>query len=281
MARGPGRLLLAVAVGWGAACAAGEKGPVRFVVYGGTEGSGPHHRAVAAQVAKLRPELVLHCGGLVADPARPEAWQAFEAFTAPVFESAPFYACRGREDVSVFAKGKVRPEGVSWGGTTYYSFDHRGLHFVALDSALRVTAKDPQTEWLRKDLEAAEGKRIFVLLCRPIYTVAGKPHHRRAEMFWSPLFARHGVTAVFSGEHHIYYRTEAKGVTYVVTGGGGAPLDEVRDRRGLLDGDVAGAFYHCIEVVAGEERVRARVVDSEGRTRDEFFIPPSSRGAGP
>jgi acid phosphatase type 7 len=40
-----------------------------------------------------------------------------------------------------------------------------------------------------------------------------------------PLLARHGVDVVFSGHDHVYERTvPIKGVTYVVSGGGGRRL---------------------------------------------------------
>jgi hypothetical protein len=38
------------------------------------------------------------------------------------------------------------------------------------------------------------------------------------------LFQKHGVKLVFQGHDHLYYRTVRSGITYVVTGGGGAPL---------------------------------------------------------
>jgi hypothetical protein len=40
-----------------------------------------------------------------------------------------------------------------------------------------------------------------------------------------PVFARHGVDLVFSGHDHVYERTvPIRGVTYVVSGGGGRRL---------------------------------------------------------
>jgi 2',3'-cyclic-nucleotide 2'-phosphodiesterase (5'-nucleotidase family) len=41
------------------------------------------------------------------------------------------------------------------------------------------------------------------------------------------VFEKHEVTAVFSGHDHNYQRHLKNGVTYVVTGGGGAPLYDV------------------------------------------------------
>jgi len=44
----------------------------------------------------------------------------------------------------------------------------------------------------------------------------------------TPLFERYGVDIVFNGHHHNYQRSLVHGVTYIVTGGGGAPIYRIR-----------------------------------------------------
>ena len=39
-----------------------------------------------------------------------------------------------------------------------------------------------------------------------------------------PLFRQYGIDLVFNGHDHDYERSVANGITYIVTGGGGAPL---------------------------------------------------------
>jgi hypothetical protein len=43
-----------------------------------------------------------------------------------------------------------------------------------------------------------------------------------------PVLSRHGVTLTFSGHDHLYQRGKVRGFSYIVTGGGGAPLYSVR-----------------------------------------------------
>ena len=60
-------------------------------------------------------------------------------------------------------------------GETYYSFDHKGVHFIALDNVSdpMATIGEEQLAWLQKDL-SKQGKeqRIVVLTHRPLFDLA-------------------------------------------------------------------------------------------------------------
>ena len=60
-------------------------------------------------------------------------------------------------------------------GDTYYSFDHKGVHFIALDNVSDPAANigDEQLAWLAKDLGRQDKKqRIVVLTHRPLFDLA-------------------------------------------------------------------------------------------------------------
>ena len=62
-------------------------------------------------------------------------------------------------------------------GPTYYSFDHKGVHFVAVDNVSDPGAQigDAQLEWLRADLAKQEKNApIVVLTHRPLFDLAPK-----------------------------------------------------------------------------------------------------------
>ena len=111
----------------------------------------------------------------------------------------------------------------------YYSFDWGDAHFVALDSELYFGdeggSAEQQKAFLERDL-AATGKRLKIaVLHRSPY---GSSRHGGDESVrdnLEPLFARHGVDLVFAGHDHVYERmVPIRGVTYVVSGGGGRGL---------------------------------------------------------
>lgn len=62
-------------------------------------------------------------------------------------------------------------------GPTHYSFDHKGVHFIALDNVSDPGARigDEQLEWLKADLaKQASDARIVVLTHRPLFDLAPK-----------------------------------------------------------------------------------------------------------
>ncbi len=62
-------------------------------------------------------------------------------------------------------------------GDTHYSFDHKGVHFIAIDNVSDPGAKigDAQLDWLKADLDKqAKDARIVVLTHRPLFDLAPK-----------------------------------------------------------------------------------------------------------
>ena len=62
-------------------------------------------------------------------------------------------------------------------GETFYTFDHRGVHFIALDNVSDPGAKigDEQLAWLTADLASRDKKApIVVLTHRPLFDLAPK-----------------------------------------------------------------------------------------------------------
>ncbi|HEY1394127.1 MAG TPA: metallophosphoesterase [Methylibium sp.] len=60
-------------------------------------------------------------------------------------------------------------------GATHYSFDHKGVHFIALDNVSDPGARigDEQLAWLKADLATQkEDARIVVLTHRPLFDLA-------------------------------------------------------------------------------------------------------------
>jgi hypothetical protein len=57
-------------------------------------------------------------------------------------------------------------------GPTYYSFDHKGVHFIAIDNVSDASARigEPQLAWLKSDLARQDkDARIVVFTHRPLF----------------------------------------------------------------------------------------------------------------
>lgn len=117
----------------------------------------------------------------------------------------------------------------------YYSFDYGPVHFVALDTEFAfqdATRRAEQLSWLEADLAATRQPWKIAVYHRSPYSAGGEHGSDLAvRSAFAPLFEQYGVQLAISAHEHDYERTvpiRASGsgtaVTYVVTGGGGAPL---------------------------------------------------------
>ncbi len=84
----------------------------------------------------------------------------------------------------------------------------------------------------------------------------------------SPLFERFGVDVVFSSHYHNYERNEVNGVTYVVTGGGGAPLYQMQEK--IATQAAFALAYHFVLLRMEGDRLEATVFSVEGDVLDQF-----------
>ncbi len=123
-------------------------------------------------------------------------------------------------------------------GKAYYSFDHKGVHFVVLDSigitddrAYEGRIDAAQLAWLAADLKALPAATpIVVSVHIPLVTAfdsyvpvpATAPKHHGLSVANAneviALFEGHNVLGVLQGHTHINERVEWKGVPYITSG---------------------------------------------------------------
>ena len=123
-------------------------------------------------------------------------------------------------------------------GPLYQSFDHKGVHFIVLDSIAPTPERgyygliDPaQLAWLKADLaKLARGTPVIVSVHIPLvtaYAAYTKPPEKPAAYnslsvsnAWEvlPLFVGHNVLGVLQGHTHVNERVEWRGVPYLTSG---------------------------------------------------------------
>jgi 3',5'-cyclic AMP phosphodiesterase CpdA len=221
-----------------------------FAVFGDNQGNNPALKTLIGRINKDPSiELVVNVGDLVDYPTE----ENIKRYLALTSELPPrLYRVAGNHDMQkggdkLFAK---------YYGPSYYSFDHKNAHFIVLDNAFKESFDYAQFDWLKSDLASTTQRNIFVFMHRPTfdpteihkgYIMSG----RKTVEELMALFKKYKVKYVFAGHIHGFAKDTRDGVTYVVTGGGGAPL--------YLPPEFGG-FFHYTKVSVDGEKVKEQTV---------------------
>jgi len=248
--------------------------PLRFVVYGDTRDGHEVHRKIVALVVKQNPDFVIQTGDLVHNGSDTNLWKTYDGITGEMRKKIPVYPARGNHDLGGSGYEDRMTAPITSGNKLYYSFDKGNCHFVSLDSMAPYKAGSSQYAWLEKDLAAAKGKarHIFVYFHYPPYSIGSHGSDERIRQALCPLFIKNGVRAVFNGHDHIYYRTTRDGITYVVSGGGGAPLYPCDPGKGTLDDDKWESVHHIVVCDVNGDDVSLTALRVDGSLLDHITL---------
>jgi hypothetical protein len=165
----------------------------------------------------------------------------------------------------------------------YYSFDYGPVHVVVLDTelAFQLPATDrraAQLAWLEADLAATPQPWKVAVFHRSPYSAGGE-HGSDLEVreAFGPIFEEHGVQLVLSAHEHDYERSvpwragapAADGVTYVVIGGGGAPLHPAGTAAWTAH---SAAAYHYVRGTAAECTLTLSAIGVDGAAFDSLHL---------
>lgn len=234
------------------------KTPFRFVAYGDTRFHNPSdtdaanpavRRALVQAIAEANPAFICFTGDIVYNGYDADDWKVWDAETRvwrdkkiPIYPALGNHDLHGKPDVALGNYFQRFPE---LKGSRYYSVRMANVLMLVLDSSLEEIA-GPQGTWLAQKLDhvPADVDFVFVMDHHPPYTSSsddkkfGGGHSARpneqalAKMLEErQAHARYRVV-FFSGHVHNYERHEHGGVTYFVSGGGGAhayPIERAAD----------------------------------------------------
>lgn len=241
----------------------------RFVVYGDNRTQPLVHAAVLKRMEAFKADFMIQTGDLVANGENIPQWDEYWRVTGPTLASLPIYPTLGnheRNGAPYFQFFAVPRD---------YSFDYGDAHFVALDTNHTAPEIPAQMEWLKKDL-AAHQKAAWrvVFMHHTLYTCVDQPRRliesEERRKYMLPVLKEGHVLLVLSGHDHNYQRHLAEGITFLVTGGGGAPLYGVIS--GVPSTVTAKSVHHHCEVTADKNRMQVRAVQPDGAVIDEFEI---------
>ncbi len=211
--------------------------------------------AIVDAIVKSKPAFVLISGDLVWRGANASDWQHWDQETKPLYDAKiPLLPAIGNHEylTSEFI-GNGRTAGLEHfyqrfpdiphrPQTPWYSAQYANCYFLLLDSEDDDRSASDQMKWVKTQLDALPPtiEYVFVVLHRPPHTSATDGGHRerlpeielgkmleaRQQKSPRPRFI------VIAGHVHNYERYEKNGVTYIVSGGGGArphPVNRTAD----------------------------------------------------
>ncbi len=219
-----------------------------FVAYGDNRSGHPDHATrhgtvVAAILEGVLPDLVLNLGDVVErGDFCPETgyfgWgNEYFGPAQPLLERAPSYVAIGNHEYNNsgdpgyfqdYFSHPANPSPDPGDRDLWYSFDYGNTHFTVINTNYYEVGGaywpgSPQYEWLEEDLRNSTATWKVAAFHHPPYASSSRDT-RNLRRHLVPLLERYGVQVVFSGHDHFYERSRKRGIYYIVTGGGGAPL---------------------------------------------------------
>lgn len=151
----------------------------------------------------------------------------------------------------------------------WYSFAQGPMRVIVLDG--NQPSSSAQLAFLKRTLERAKEPVRIVSIHQPPYTAGLHAPDTTQQRLMVPLFRKHGVSLVLSGHNHSYERIVRDGITYIVSGGGGAQVYPcVRLPAGLAK---CTPEYNFLEVDASSAAIAVRAVRRDGSTLESVSVP--------
>jgi hypothetical protein len=273
--------------------------PLVFVVYGDTRFSqrtdvaNPSaRRALVGRIARENPAAILIGGDLVYTGTDPEDYETYRAETKEwVKQKIPVFPALGNHEFRGCATGQEAPCLENWWQAfralslrpyRWYSVSlGPTLLALILDSDSPLRPGSEQREWLERQLTHADPRVRFMLIVLH-YPPVRDPFYPRMkdEKEIEQYLSKHAATlraqVVVVGSHvHNYERYLRDGVTYLVSGGGGATPVPAARMFGELSKLTTSVNFHYLRFILDGDRLTGTMVrfDAEDQSGNHWSEP--------
>ncbi|MCZ2400705.1 MAG: metallophosphoesterase [Phycisphaerae bacterium] len=292
--------------------------PFSFVVFGDSGKGTKAQFQVAAQMAALAPDFMVHTGDVVyPDGSRGRYRKRFFDPYRELLPSVAFWPCLGNHDVSlpgaeayheIFELPENGPPDQP--AEQNYWFDYGQARFVVLNSNLpEAELSASVAPWLAQALKGAPPWR-FAVFHHPPYTAGSHKPSGALQRVIVPVLEAGGIDIVFNGHDHMYQRTEpllagqpaaaasaddaaalvapgsdgatVRGIVYIVSGAGGARLYDLApaDRRPAYFAALDNSVHSFTHVRIDGSTLHLRQIAADGRVLDEWSLTKTPTEAG-
>ena len=243
-----------------------------FAAIGDTRTDHINHARVIDQLAKTSPDFLLHVGDMVEVGANPLDWGSFFQIEAPVLKKSPLYPTLGNHEARSqhYYNAFHLPGNENW-----YSFDYGNARFITLrlDDETQTGLATEQHTWLEQQLNT-QLPWLIVFFHTPIFSSHSESDYEiNMRHSLVPLFEKYHVDLVLTGHRHNYERLSINGITYLVVGGGGAPLygfdvPEIASQKAV-------SAYHFAFFKVVDDHLSAKIIGIDGSIIDDFNLKAS------
>ncbi len=200
-----------------------------------------------AEANRLCPDFVVVSGDMLHRSRNPELLAELQRLTASLNKNIPIYWVAGNHDM---LDKQATPEALEAYhkrfGDDYYSFDHKGCRFIAINSEIAYDPSAVPEEWqselafldsAMREARTRGNNRIIIFMHHLLFadtpdekdSVLNIPLARRRVLL--DMFRQYRVTAVFTGHWHRNNYASYGGIKMVATAAVGYPFGD--DPSGL------------------------------------------------
>lgn len=265
--------------------------PWSFGVIGDTQRNPQITRKCGNGLFGLRPNMLIHCGDVVDDGYAKNQWlqDLFDPLST-LLAHVPMFPVIGNHerDAHFYYDYFSLPKPEYW-----YTFNYGNAQFFMIDTNRPTAEGSEQYRWLEEELKKSKAAWKFAVHHHPCFSSDNDDYgdtlkgtgktpvfgDRKARPLVS-LYEKYGVDIAFAGHIHSYERTwpilemqinVAKGVTYIVSGGGGGGLEKAAPNRTWFQKQVHSAHHYCFATVHGDS-IEFSAFDADGRLFDRFTL---------
>jgi hypothetical protein len=249
---------------------------VKFLVYGDNRTDESAHAAIVRAMATHPSDFTVHTGDFVENGGVPGLWQRFFDIEAPLLSSRCLFATVGNHELAdkeaiYFLRyfGAYSPDPPQERPTLHRTFRWGFMRFFVLGGMGDVAS---EKQWLDAELDKSDSEQniAFRIVVTHYGPWSSGPHGKNKSLHSTGIvdsLRKHHVNLVISGHDHIYERGDAEGLPYLVTGGGGAPSYDVKER--LAYTRATDSARHFVEVTASPATMQFKAVRVDGSVIDQ------------
>ncbi len=195
----------------------------------------------------------------------------FEEPYAPLLsQNVKFYAVLGNHDIIKTNNGLDQINYPLFNmSDRYYSFRKEIIEFFAIDTNDNAPWQE-QLAWLDRQLASSNAPWKIVYGHHPLYSSGRHGGDPQLAAKLAPIFAKHKVPLYLCGHDHGYERfVPIAGTTYIVNGGGGAPLYRFgkSDKTAFVSSQFSFMTFDVYQ-----DKIITKAIATDGKVFDQSVI---------